>query len=75
MFFYLRFNKYRIFSYIKSLIPCNGKMCPTDIDKKVANRTNRVKLGYPTIILLVHEPPSGRTLPLRGINVFKLLYI
>ena len=38
-------------------------MCPMVTDK-VGNRTNRVKLEYPMIILLVHGLPSGRTLPL-----------
>ena len=31
--------------------------------RRAANRTNRVKLGYPMIILPVYESPGGRTLP------------
>jgi len=46
----------------------NGKMGPTVVDK-VANKTNRVKLGYPMIVLPAHESPGGRTLPLQGIGV------
>ena len=52
--------------WINSWYPCNSQMCPTVIDKKVANRINLVTLTYPMVILSVHGSPGGRTLPLPG---------
>ena len=41
---------------------------PTVIDKIQPNRTNRIKLGCPIIILLVHGSLDGRTLSLHGMG-------
>ena len=48
-------------------IPCNGTIRPTVIDMIQPNRTNRIKLGCPIVILLVHGSLGGRTLPLHEI--------